>query len=75
MKRTLLFIIFIIVSTINTLAQAVDNDQVEMAEQMRAEGKIYVVVAVVLAVFIGLILYLISVDRKISRLEKEKASL
>lgn len=75
MKRTLLFIIFIVATTINTLAQAVDNDQVEMAEQMRADGKIYVVVAVVLVVFIGLILYLISIDRKISRLEKEKASL
>jgi CcmD family protein len=35
----------------------------------RSQGKIYVVVAVLLAVFIGIIVYLISLDRKISRLE------
>jgi CcmD family protein len=39
---------------------------------MRSNGKIYVVVAVVLIILIGLLLYLVRLDRKISRLEKEK---
>jgi hypothetical protein len=42
-----------------------------MAFDMRSNGKIYVVVAVLLTIMIGLILYIISVDKKISKLEKE----
>lgn len=41
-----------------------------MADLMRSNGKIYVVVAVVGVVLAGLIVYVIMVDRKISRLEK-----
>src|SRR5262245_60242714 len=44
----------------------------EMADGMRQEGKIYVVVAIVLTVAIGLIVYLFIIDRKVSRLEKDK---
>lgn len=42
----------------------------EMADTFRAEGKIYVVVAIVLIVLFGLILYLIVLDRKMNRLER-----
>ena len=42
-----------------------------MASLMRSNGKIYVVVAVVLTILFGLIAYLIQLDRKISKLEKE----
>ncbi len=45
---------------------------VEMATGMRSNGKIYVVVAVLSMVLIGLIIYLVTLDRKISKLEKEK---
>tara|TARA_R110000868_G_scaffold204911_1_gene453064 strand:- start:335 stop:541 length:207 start_codon:yes stop_codon:yes gene_type:complete len=51
--------------SISGLAQSI-----EMADQMRANGKIYVVVAVLLIILIGLLVYLISIDRKVSRLEK-----
>jgi hypothetical protein len=44
---------------------------VEMADRMRAEGKIYVVVAVLLTIFLGIIAYVIRLDRKIGRLEKD----
>ncbi|MBL4708988.1 MAG: CcmD family protein [Flavobacteriales bacterium] len=58
-----IFLLFIsIVSQAQTL---------EMAETMRSEGKIYVVIAVVLIILIGLICYLISIDRKLRKLEKE----
>jgi len=43
---------------------------VEMADRLRADGKIYVVVAVLLTIFIGIIAYVIRLDRKIRRLEK-----
>lgn len=44
---------------------------VEMADVFRSNGKIYVVVAVILTIFAGIIFYLIRLDKKISRLEKE----
>ncbi|HEV8514964.1 MAG TPA: CcmD family protein [Cyclobacteriaceae bacterium] len=43
----------------------------QMADTMRSEGKIYVVVAIILVIFFGLIGYLIYTDRKISKLEKK----
>lgn len=49
------------------LAQAPD---VQMADRMRADGKIYVVVAVIVTIFAGIILYLIRLDRKLTKLEK-----
>jgi hypothetical protein len=49
---------------------AFGQDQPEMADKLRSEGKIYVVVAMILIVLAGLIVYLIVIDRKISRLEK-----
>lgn len=38
---------------------------------MRSNGRIYVVVAVLTAILIGLFIYLIRLDRKMSKLEKE----
>jgi hypothetical protein len=46
--------------------------EVEMADVMRSNGKIYVVIAVILTILTGLILYVVRLDRKISKLEKEK---
>jgi CcmD family protein len=46
-----------------------------MAETMRSEGKIYVVILVVVIVFSGLVIFAINSDRKISKLEKEIKSL
>ena len=51
-------------------AQEVSNNE-SMASVMRSNGKIYVVVAVVLTILFGLFAYLIRLDRKISKLEKE----
>jgi CcmD family protein len=46
------------------------SQEVEMADTMRSEGKIYVIVAIVLIVLAGLIAYLFLLDRKVSKLEK-----
>ncbi|MBN4066094.1 CcmD family protein [Candidatus Amoebophilus asiaticus] len=37
----------------------------------RQSGKIYVVVSVLVTIFLGIVIYLISIDKKISRIEKE----
>ncbi len=46
------------------------NNSVEMADLMRSNGKIYVLVGVIGIIFAGITVYLISTDRKISKLEK-----
>ncbi|MCU0348208.1 MAG: CcmD family protein [Saprospiraceae bacterium] len=38
---------------------------------MRSMGKMYVVVAVILAIFIGIIIYLVHLDRKLTKLEDQ----
>jgi uncharacterized membrane protein len=43
----------------------------EMADLMRGNGRIYVVVAVMLTILIGLVLYIVRLDKKISNMEKE----
>lgn len=50
------------------------NNSVEMADTMRADGKIYVLVGIIAIVFAGITVYLISTDRKISKLEKNLPS-
>lgn len=42
------------------------------ATGLRAEGKIYVVLAVTLTILIGLFIYLIRLDKKITKLEKHE---
>lgn len=44
---------------------------VTMADTFRADGKIYVVVAIISVILAGLFVYLFSLDRKISKIEKE----
>tara|TARA_B100000795_G_scaffold268989_1_gene257122 strand:- start:2670 stop:2813 length:144 start_codon:yes stop_codon:yes gene_type:complete len=43
---------------------------VEMADVMRSNGKIYVVVAIIAILFIGLMIYLIRIDKKVQKLEE-----
>ncbi len=44
----------------------------EMADIMRSNGKIYVVIAVILTILTGLILYVVRLDRKISETGKRQ---
>jgi uncharacterized protein HemY len=49
---------------------AQNNNVVEST--MRSNGKIYVVLAVCLTILIGLIAYLVTIDRKIARIEEKQ---
>ena len=64
----------VIILLIGFITQAQDsaaNKKPEMADALRADGKIYVVVAVVITILAGLILYVVRLDRKVSKMEKE----
>ena len=48
------------------------NIQVEMADAFRSDGKIYVVVLVVLIILVGMFFYLFRIEGKIKDLNKNK---
>ena len=50
------------------------NSEVEMADVMRSEGKIYVLVGIIVLIFIGLFAYSIQTDRRLAKLEKNKVN-
>ncbi|MEY4926539.1 MAG: hypothetical protein RI894_975 [Bacteroidota bacterium] len=55
-----------LIACVQTFAQAAASNP----DFMRSTGKIYVVVGVLAMVFIGIIIFLISLERKIASLEK-----
>jgi len=67
MARKLSLLLSLLILQIFAMAQRPD---VQMADGMRANGKIYVVVAIIVTIFAGIVLYLIRLDRKLTKLEK-----
>ena len=65
--KKIFFITALILVTLFTNAQ-----DPKMADVMKENGKIYVVIAVMLTILAGLVLYLVRLDRRISKLEKNK---
>ena len=47
------------------------GQSVEMADAMRSNGKIYVVVAVLVIILAGILFYLINTERKLKKLEDD----
>jgi hypothetical protein len=60
------FLVHLIAMSQNTAIKAAANND----GFMRSEGKIYVVMAVAITIMAGLIVYIVRLDRKISRFEK-----
>ena len=72
MKRYILRLAIIVTGVFSSLLSVAQSQEVEMADVMRSNGKIYIVVAVCLTILIGLFLYIMNIDRKLKRLENEK---
>ncbi|MFM9909030.1 MAG: CcmD family protein [Chitinophagaceae bacterium] len=69
MKQLFTVTIFLL-AFVTTHAQVIDKTK--EATGLRADGKIWVVMAVCLTILTGLFIYVISLDRKIAKLEKGK---
>ncbi len=67
-KKITLFLLAVFSSA---ALRAQSGSDVEMADAMRTNGMIYVVVAVASVVMIGLLAYVFATDRKISKIENE----
>ncbi len=63
-----LFILLLITMFVNAQEGTAKTD---FGETMRSNGRIYVVIAVILTILIGLILYIVRLDRKMSKMERE----
>ena len=68
LKTAVLTLLFCMVSL---LSMAQNPNDVEMADTMRENGKIYVVVGVLVIIMAGMFIYLSLLNKKISKLEKE----
>jgi undecaprenyl pyrophosphate phosphatase UppP len=68
MRKGSLLAVMLLLASVIVKAQ---NSEPAMADGLRAEGKIYVVVLVLATIFAGIIALLVRMDRKISKLEKK----
>lgn len=57
-------------SSVQLFAQ---TDSVEMADVLRSNGKIYVVVLCIVIILAGLLFYLFSLDRRLKKIEKKSS--
>lgn len=65
------FSLILMMATLQLFAQ---DGGVEMADALRSNGKIYVVVICIVIILIGLILYLFSLDKRLKKIEKENTT-
>ncbi|WP_316765310.1 CcmD family protein [Pedobacter frigiditerrae] len=68
--RKIAFTLMMLMTTLNLFAQ---NNEVEMADAFRSNGKIYVVVAVIVIILVGLLVYLFTLDKRLKMLEKKSS--
>ncbi|MFC3363157.1 CcmD family protein [Pedobacter fastidiosus] len=54
-----------------TMQLFAQNNGVEMADALRSNGKIYVVVICIVIILVGLLSYLFSLDKRLKKIEKE----
>lgn len=67
MKKITTLFLFLL-SAITAYGQ--NGKEIDMADTLRKDGKIWVVVATIAVSFAGLAIYLIRIDRKLTRMEK-----
>lgn len=68
-KSWLILKLMLLLAPIQLMAQNA-GPPVEMADQFRADGKIYIVVIVMLVIILGLSFFAYRMDRKLTKLEK-----
>jgi len=68
--KKLTFLLLLLLSYTGVFPQP--NLGVTMDNTLQSSGKIYVVVAIIAIIFVGLALYLFSIDRRLKKIENEK---
>ncbi|ATP57238.1 CcmD family protein [Pedobacter ginsengisoli] len=68
--KKIIFALMLLLSSVQLFAQS--ND-VEMADALRSNGKIYVVVICIVIILLGLLIYLFSLDKRLKKIEKKSS--
>ncbi|MEJ2901793.1 MULTISPECIES: CcmD family protein [Pedobacter] len=68
--KKIIFALMLLLSSVQLFAQS--ND-VEMADALRSNGKIYVVVICIVIILVGLLIYLFSLDKRLKKIEKKSS--
>lgn len=71
MRKLNIFLLSFVLVLLTLPVFSQNNQPAEMVDSMRSNGKIYVVIAVILTILGGLIAYVIRLDRKISKMERD----
>ncbi|HEV7349973.1 CcmD family protein [Telluribacter sp.] len=71
LKKLVATVLLFLSVTVNLMAQQAATQDIEMADRLREDGKIWVVVGVIALIFAGIVIYLVRLDSKISKLEKK----
>ncbi|HEY0271644.1 MAG TPA: CcmD family protein [Chitinophaga sp.] len=66
--------LFLMCLSLLASAQQQNTEKGPVNEFFRSNGKIYVVVGVLVIIFLGIVLFLVRLDRKISKLEQRQRS-
>lgn len=66
--KKLLSLLMLLFTSATLFAQ---NNDIEMADQLRNNGKIYIVVICIVIILAGLLFYLFNLDRRLKLLEKK----
>lgn len=64
------FLIMLLMGIVSSKSSTASD--VEMADLMRSNGMIYVVVAVLSIIFVGILIFLLLIERRLKKLEKEE---
>jgi len=66
--RKIFLTLILLITTFQLFAQ---NNDIEMADALRSNGKIYIVVISVVIILVGLLIYLFAIDKRLKMLEKK----
>jgi hypothetical protein len=73
MKTFKLIVVALFMLALPAVGKAQES-AVEMADLMRSNGKIYVVVGVVMLIILGILGYLIKLDLQLKKIEKQQSN-
>jgi heme/copper-type cytochrome/quinol oxidase subunit 2 len=71
MNKKVLGILLICISLLSQAQELMSVSEPQMADRLREDGKIYVVISVIAIIFLSLVAFLIYIERKVKRLEEK----
>jgi heme/copper-type cytochrome/quinol oxidase subunit 2 len=71
MNKKVLGILLICVSLLSQAQELMSVSEPQMADRLREDGKIYVVISVIGIIFLSLLGFLIYIERKVKRIEEK----